>query len=865
MIKGNDLNALSDDPDQLQSELTALAGPAAGPNGGQIYIDGFSGGQLPPKSSIREIRINQNPFSRAVRPAGLRPHRDPHQAGHRQAARQCAWCNGNDSAFNSLNPFVTQEPAYHTLFAMGSVGGSLGSKISWNGSVFDRNNASNSIVTAVSDATTNAELLAQYPSLNCAAASVAAAYNCSEAVATPQSRLDISPRFDFQLGAKNTLTVRYMLDRQTQTNSGVSGSSLPSQGYNSSGYGNSIQLSDSEVLSETAVNETRFQFNRNTNSQTPYSLAPSVMIQGGFSEGGNGQGSMSDHSELFELENYTTIAVGKHAIEFGGRYRLNRDANESTAGFNGAYMYTSLAAYEANTPSQYSVAVGNANALFKAYDIGMFYQDDYKYTTNLTLSYGLRYEMQNWISDHNDWAPRFSMAWAPGGAKSKTVIRAGYGWFYNRFGTGNMSPGGPGGPGGGGGSSPILSAIRQNGINQQQYVVNDPWFYQGSSNVPTPSQLAGLNQTSAVAPTIDLIAPNLKAALNMQAAAGVEHQFGKFLTTSLTYINSRGVHQFLSDNINAYEPGDCTVSTTTGATTCTGNRANYATYGNDNVDQFQSGGIYKQNQLMVSYSLSAKRVSIFGFYSLTYANADTSGTGYFPSNQFNPAADYGRASFDVRNRIFFGGTLTGPYGITVNPMFNASSGSPFNITTGYDNGDNQFNARPAYATGTSTNVMKTAWGTFDLTPPAGAQQIPYNIGTGPSQWSLNTRVSKTFGIGPKVQGTGQGNGPGGMGPGGGPGGGPRGGGGMPGGGLGPGGLSGNSGRNFFGMGGQTVPRRYSLTFSAMGQNVLNKVNLANPVSVLASPIFGTSNTLAGGFFQSSASNRSIDLQLSFSF
>ena len=63
VIKGEDLNALSDDPDELQNELTALAGPAAGPNGGQIYIDGFTGGQLPPKSSIREIRVNQNPFS----------------------------------------------------------------------------------------------------------------------------------------------------------------------------------------------------------------------------------------------------------------------------------------------------------------------------------------------------------------------------------------------------------------------------------------------------------------------------------------------------------------------------------------------------------------------------------------------------------------------------------------------------------------------------------------------------------------------------------------------------------------------------------------------------------------------------------
>ena len=63
VIKGKALDALSDDPDQLSDELQALAGPAAGPSGGQIYIDGFTGGQLPPKSSIREIRVNQNPFS----------------------------------------------------------------------------------------------------------------------------------------------------------------------------------------------------------------------------------------------------------------------------------------------------------------------------------------------------------------------------------------------------------------------------------------------------------------------------------------------------------------------------------------------------------------------------------------------------------------------------------------------------------------------------------------------------------------------------------------------------------------------------------------------------------------------------------
>src|SRR5262249_24988216 len=63
VLSGKELEALPDDPDELQSDLQALAGPSAGPNGGQMYIDGFTAGQLPPKSSIREIRVNQNPFS----------------------------------------------------------------------------------------------------------------------------------------------------------------------------------------------------------------------------------------------------------------------------------------------------------------------------------------------------------------------------------------------------------------------------------------------------------------------------------------------------------------------------------------------------------------------------------------------------------------------------------------------------------------------------------------------------------------------------------------------------------------------------------------------------------------------------------
>ncbi|MGH9590961.1 MAG: TonB-dependent receptor domain-containing protein [Terracidiphilus sp.] len=814
-IKGKDLDALSDDPDELQSELQALAGPSAGPNGGQVYIDGFTGGQLPPKSSIREIRINSNPFSAQYDKLGYgrieiftKPGTDKLHGS--------AMMMGNDSAFNSLNPFVKSEPAYHTLFSMANAGGPLGKKASWFVSVFNRDNQSNSII--------NAELLDANGN----------PYNYSAAVATPQSRLDVSPRFDFQLGANNTLTVRYMYNRQTATNDGVSQFALQSQGYDVSNQENTLQISDTQILSPSIINETHFQYMRDRDSQIAQSSQPTVTVQGAFTGGGSSMGASRSGEDSYELQNSTMISKGLHAIDFGGRLRYTRDSSLSTAGFNGNYIYSSLDAYLAGTPSKYDVTAGNPAALLDYYDVGLYFQDDYKVRPNLTLSYGLRYETQNGIGDHGDFAPRFSFAWAPaarGGKPAHTVIRGGYGWFYDRFAETNL-----------------MAALRNNGVNQQRYVINNPDFTQ---DAPPASELA--SDGAAAAPTIYEVAPNLKAAVSMQGALGIEHQFGKIATLAATYVNSHGVHQFLSDNINAYLPG------TYDAATGTGTRPNGI---NENIYQFQSGGIYNQNQLMLNYTVRAKSVSLFGFYSLNFANADTSGAGYFPTDQFDPRADYGRATFDVHNRFLLGGSYQAPFGISISPMLVANSGSPFNITIGQDlNGDNQFNDRPAFATSASTDVANTSYGNFDLNPSAGEAPIPYNYGTGPGAFSMNMRISRSFGIGPKVA---NGMTPGMFGPGGG--GGPHGGGpgrGGMGGGLGPRGLSGPGGPP---RPNQAVARRYALNFSVMARNVLNNVNLAQPVGVLDSTqLFGKSNALAGGFFSSQASNRSVDVQVSFRF
>ena len=251
---------------------------------------------------------------------------------------------------------------------------------------------------------------------------------------------------------------------------------------------------------------------------------------------------------------------------------------------------------------------------------------------------------------------------------------------------------------------------------------------------------------------------------------------------------------------------------------------------------------------------------IFGYYTLTYYNADTSGASSFPSNPYDIMDDYGRAAQDVRNRFFLGGSIGLRYGFRISPFLIASSGRPFNVTLPVDLvGSSIFNQRPAFAGPLSNpaNVVSTPLGIFDTVPQPGETIVPINDFTGPGSFSLNLRFSKTFGFGAPSEGRGQGQG-----------GGPRGGGGGDHGHGGPGGPFGGGGGIFGGMGGDTS-KPYSLTFSVNARNVFNNVNLANPIGTIGSPSFDKSIALGGGGFGpgggSAAANRLIYLQASFNF
>jgi hypothetical protein len=582
------------------------------------------------------------------------------------------------------------------------------------------------------------------------------------------------------------------------------------------------------VVNPRMINETHFQWRRVRNSQVATYFTPTVTVQGAFTTGGSNSGVARDHQDLFELQNYSTATVGRHTMRFGVRLRSYRDANYSTAGANGNYLFTSIDQYVAQTPAQYQATVIR-NPLARAilFDGALFYQDDWRTRPNLTLSFGLRFETQNRINDHADWGPRFSLAWAPGHmgkTPPKTVVRAGYGWFYDRFTVPTSFASFTGTP-------YIMQAIHQNGINQQSYVVNNPDFYNPNAPAP-PSTLAS---AAASIPSFYDIDPHFHAALSMQGGAGVDRQIAKKVMFNVTYLFTRGVHQYLTNNVTApeFDPSTYTVVGPLPAV------YNY---------QFQSGGIYKQNQVITSLNAQFRHLSLHGNYTFNQAKSDTQGVNYVPSDSRDPSLDYGRATFGIRNRLFLLATYSAPHGIIVAPLLAAQSGTPYNLVIGDDlTANNQFNARPTYGVCGDASVISTPYGCLDTDPVGKGQKIiPYGAGLGPANVVFHMRVSKVIGIGPRIEGA---KGAGGN----------------------QGGNGSVNGRGLSGGGAQpkldaTVSRKYSLTLVGGALNIFNIVNLGTPNGTLQSPLFGKTQSLASGPFGSpTPGNRSVFAQAVFTF
>ncbi|HEX8194760.1 MAG TPA: TonB-dependent receptor [Pyrinomonadaceae bacterium] len=820
VLRGTDLESLPDDPDDLSEALQALAGPTAGADGeGQIYIDGFSGGRLPPKESIREIRVNRNPFSAEYDRLGYGRIEVFTKPGTDRFRGQ-AFFNFNDESLNSRSPFSTVRAPYQARRFGGNVSGPL---IAGKASYFldferrdvDDNRDINAIILD--------------PLLN--------PISLNETILTPTRRTTFSPRLDWQINDTNTIVARYTFERTNRENEGVGGFNLSSRGYNTRNDQHTLQLTHTTIINQSIINESRFQYVRERRNQQGGTFAPTIRVLDAFTGGGAQVGLSFNNEDRFELQNFTSWTLGNHSLKAGARLRSGHVSNSSQQNFAGTFTFTSLEQYrnalQGNArPTQFSISGGNPEINFTQTDFSPFIQDDWRVRPNLTLSFGLRYDWQNNINSKFNFAPRAAFAWSPGagggqGRQQRTVIRGGFGVFYDRF------------------NDTLLSQTeRFNGTNQQQFVVTTN--SQGGTavlglfpNVPTIEQLTAF----AIPQTIRQMAGDISTPYTLQTSFSIERQLPYRTTLSVNFVNANTRSVLRTRNINAPQPGT--------------NIRPIPTAGN--IFQYESTGRFNQQQLIVSLNNRFSRLfSISANYVLNRAKSDTDGLNTFPANQYDLSGEYGRSSQDVRHRLTLFGSINAlPWGIRLSPFVIINSGRPFNITLGRDiNGDTLFTERPAVADAqtAAADLRQTPFGDFDINPKPGQSIIPRNFGTGPSFFTTNLRISKTFGFGGEVANQGTQGGRGGRGRGGrrGGGGGRRGGGGA---------AAGDEGTR----------SRYNLTVSANIQNLFNNTNEGVPVGNLNSPFFGKSLSSAGGFGRGggggaqTAGNRRIDLQLRFSF
>jgi hypothetical protein len=810
VMRNDDLESLADDPDDLLTDLQMLAGPSAGPNGGQIFVDGFTAGDgtLPSKSAIREIRVNQNPFSPEYDTLGTGTVEILTKPGT-DHLRGDAYFTYGDGAFNSRNPYGAQKAPFTLRDFGGSLGGSINAKASFYVD-FDKRAIDNGEV--VNASTLDPRTLAIVSPFTSIAVS-------------PLRRWYLGARTDYQLNAKNTLTVRYDPSLNTSRNGGIGNFTLPSQSYASSMMEHALQATETMLVGASMVNETRFQYRHQVATQTPDSNDPSIIVANAFYGGGASAGLHDFIHHHYELQNYTTKIANTHTWRFGARLRAVSIADTSEQNFNGAYTFggayapvlgannqpvvpgvtcnqatltvgcatiTSIEQYRRTLlfaqmgipaqairalgggATQFSINAGDPVVYVGGADLGAFAGDDWKVRPNLTLSLGVRYETQENIRGRSDFAPRIAFAWAPGrSAKNtaqRTVLRGGFGIFYDRFSEQNT-----------------LILQRYNGTNQQQYIVTNPDTFPA---IPLRGALAG----SAAQQIIHTISPSLRAPYLIQSSIAVERQLPRKTTLAVTYTNSHGLHELRSRNINApFADGV------------------YPYPNQGPLYEMESAGLYNHNLLLTTVNTRlTPKVSLVGTYSLAYARSNTDGLTTFPANQYNMQGEYGPASNDIRNRASLSGSITSKFGLLWNPFVVLQSGAPFNITTSQDiYNDTVLTARPGFALDhNQPGVIATSYGFFDPAPKPGETVVPRNYGRGPGQFVVNLRVARTF----------------------------------------------------------ALREREKLTLSVSARNLLNHLNPGPIIGNINSPLFGESNQIGGtGAYADGANNRRLEFQARFAF
>jgi hypothetical protein len=442
-----------------------------------------------------------------------------------------------------------------------------------------------------------------------------------------------------------------------------------------------LNLGWQSVLSPYWMNQARFQFRHSALDAPPNDLVgPAVNISGIASFGTATSSPTGRDNDLFEFSDTAAVTVGNHNIKFGGDLLYNRVNILFPGALQGVYAFSSLSNFLTGNYTNYQQAFGAPGQFQSNPNVGLFIQDDWRVRADLVFNVGLRYDVQQLPSpietDRNNFAPRFSVSYAPG--DQRTVIRAGFGLYYNRI--------------------PLRATSNALQRDGSKYIVAQ--FTPTQPGAPVfPHVLATQPSNTILKPNVTRIDPAIEPDYAIQANLQIERELFRGWMVSAGYVHLRGLHLILSRNVNvpqctaAVNPNLCRPDPNFG-----------------NISRYESSGVSNFDGLLTSFK---GRFGEWGSMQASYTlskTLDNAGNFFFftPQNNFDLGAEKGLSDNDQRHRLVINGTFTvkdAPVvasffrkavgGIQFGLIFSYASALPFNIQTGNDrNGDSNNNDRP---------------------------------------------------------------------------------------------------------------------------------------------------------------------------
>ena len=629
-----EIEALSDDPQQLQQQLQDMAGPGA-----VIRIDGFEGGALPAKAQIRSIRISRDQFAAEYHSAGGVSIEIITQPGI-GPIRYFTSLRARDDAFTGTSPFVASRgPERNTNFGGGLNGTLVKDKSSFGLFVFGTTSYDTPNLNAVLPTGTRAESLQ---------------------LKTPRDNLFVNGQMDYAITLDQTLRFAYNLSRFTNQNLGVGGYDEPERAYSNENSTHNIRVQHFGPLGRRAFWRSRLQMFVADATTTSATEAPTIRVNDFFTSGG-AQLAGGEHSKRLNFASDLDYVRGMQSwragiVLDGGWYRSDASSN-----YLGTYTFDNMDAYLANRPSNYSRRIGDPNLSFGNVQFGVYLQDDIRPRKNLTLSPGVRFEAQSHVGGVANIGPRFGITWAPT-ASGQTTLRASTGIFYDWLPTGTYE-----------------QSLRVDGVRQQELNIVNPSYPDPDGFGTVPPINKYLLDAGYQMPRITRI------------SGGVDQGFLKVNRVSLTYSFQDGTRLARGLNLNAATNGirpDPAFRNIIQAVSDAESRQH----------QVQFDGNINPGAMLPAVKgplISWKRTTLFINYQLTWLRNNTDGAFAIPATG-DLTAEWGPAANDVRHRanISFNNQIV--RNVLVGLNVNASSGDAYTLLTGRDdNGDGIFNDRPA--------------------------------------------------------------------------------------------------------------------------------------------------------------------------